>query len=286
MMSSLHRPLTRSRTRAQGRPSLVTFLGIDAAECILQHLEADDYFAAAATCRALRQLALQPSLLARLPLGRTEDATFPPERQRLLARLADAGNASACYRLGVMKVYHPALINGATDQGPVWVEEGKSLLSRAIELDDGSVRADAAFELWLLTRRLPGSNERCETLLQIASAAGHNPARFGMHRPRSQSREPNDFRVSDDFAAAQELLVCALVRDPPCPSTTSKCRNPNCGRWGVRARARLHGLSGPPALPRCQGVHGGHCKTRYCSRFCQAIHWPEHRKECSLPVHP
>ena len=152
-----------------------------------------------------------------------------------------------------------------------------------MDLGEDSTRADAAFELWLLTRRLPESVDRCESLLRLASAAGHNPARFGMHRTRSRDREPDDFRVSVDYEATMACLAGSLDKTPTCPLATSQCRNPGCGRWGVRARARLIGLAGPPGLPRCQGLHGGHCKARYCSRFCQAIHWPEHRKECSMP---
>lgn len=308
--------VTQSRTRQQVRPSLVVHLGTDALQCIFEHLDLASFFLTAVTCQALRHISQQRTLLARLLLGRTEPAVFVPARQQLLQHLAIAGNAAACYRLGVAKVYHPALstmethnnqalltsnssdgnaaasaaaaaIGVTTDGGrtkAVRVEEGKALLRRAMELDTGSIRADAAFELWLLTRRQPDASERCESLLSIASREGHNPARFSMHRPHSNGGEPNDFRVSDDFAAAQDLLVSALLLHPTCLQTTFKCRNPKCGRWGMRKRARQPGLAGPPALSRCEGLHGAHCYTRYCSRFCQLIHWPEHRKECSLPA--
>ena len=193
--------------------------------------------------------------------------------------------------LAVAMVYHPLMAKHEGGQG-AGVEAGTRLLRRAILCaEQGSpVRADAAFELWLLTRRHKDTSEECEALLHLASSLGHNPARFGMHRPRSRDREPDDFRVSSDFAAVQHLLVGALEAVPLSPAAAAVCCNPRCGRWGVRARevrrreqAGLCGLAGPPGLPRCQGMHGGHCKTRYCSRFCQALHWPQHRHECSMP---
>ena len=165
----------------------------------------------------------------------------------------------------------------AGEGGPgAGLEGGIKLLRRAVDIGSVSVRADAAFELWLLTRRLPDSPGHGEALLKLACSSGHNPARFGMHRTSSRDREPEDFNVSVDLAATMCCLSDSLEANPTCPLTTSQCSNPGCGRWGVRARARLTGLVGPPGLPRCQGLHGGHCKTRYCSRFCQAIHWPEY----------
>jgi len=255
-------------------------LGPDILQCILQMLDCDAICSTATTCHMLQQLSAHPTVLSQLQLGPVEDPAMPDERRRLLARLAAAGNAAACYRLGLIRVYHP-LSEGGPGAG---LESGIKLLRRAVDIGSVSVRADAAFELWLLTRRLPDSLGHGEALLKLASSSGHNPARFGMHRTSSRDREPEDFNVSVDLAATMCCLSDSLEANPTCPLTTSQCSNPGCGRWGVRARARLTGLVGPPGLPRCQGLHGGHCKTRYCSRFCQAIHWPEHRKECSLPT--
>ena len=102
-------------------------------------------------------------------------------------------------------------------------------------------------------------------------------------------RRPSDFDTTSDYDAAQLLLVSAFEEAPLDSSRFSVCRNPACGRWGVRAREvrrrsdeGFPALQAPPGLPRCQGMHGMHCRTRYCSRYCQSLHWPEHRKECSL----
>jgi hypothetical protein len=83
-------------------------------------------------------------------------------------------------------------------------------------------------------------------------------------------------------------LACSLFLPSPRHHLIPQvCRNPGCGRWGVRAREvrrrfdeGLPALGAPPSLPRCQGVAGASCHTRYCSRYCQAMHWPKHRAEC------
>jgi hypothetical protein len=277
---------SRKRQRQVAAADLFV-LGDDGVQCVLEHLDSLAFFQVAATCRALRRLCHQPVMLAQLPLGDKEDPRFSVfvERQRLLERLAASGNAVACYRLGIAKVYHPILHSS----GFKGVEEGTALLRRAMVLGEPEVRADAAFELWLLTRRHPHPIDSSESLLQTAIAEGHNPALFSVHRPRERQRELDCFRVSGQFAAMQEFLVAALQATPTCPLSTSRCCNPGCGRWGVRARevrrlqeAGFDGALGPPGLPRCQGLHGSRCRTRYCSRFCQAMHWPEHRKECSI----
>ncbi|KXJ84583.1 hypothetical protein Micbo1qcDRAFT_170129 [Microdochium bolleyi] len=40
----------------------------------------------------------------------------------------------------------------------------------------------------------------------------------------------------------------------------------NCGQSGT-------------SLPRC-----GRCRTLYCSRDCQAQHWPQYKRECSRSI--
>ena len=261
-----------------GSVGLLDILNTDLVQHILQLLTCEDFFAAALTCREMHSVCTQTALIARISLGDTEDESFPPARRKLLTRLANAGNAAACYRLGVALSYHPAASMGD-------IELGREQLLRAIELADSSLRADAAFECWLLMRRLPDSHTSpvcSESLLELAASLGHSAARFGKPRPRKRDREADDFRVSTEYAVMQRFLVRALKLHSLDPQRASICHNPSCGRWGVRARARVHGVLGPPALPRCQGLTGGHCRARYCSRFCQAIHWKEHRKVCSL----
>lgn len=286
---------TTKAARAEANPSLLDVLPADLLEAIVVQLDADEFFGAASTCHAMSTLCSLPSLWKRVPLGVAEDPAFTPARRHLLHRLAGAGNATACYRLGVALSFHPTASAGDNDKGCALLRR----LARQCDADD-SLRADAAFECWLLTRRMPepespsssdndgsgspigiGSLLGSESLLDLAASLGHNPARFGKHRPRSRDREP-DFSVSSEYATMQNFLRQALQLHPPNLNTASVCRSPSCGRWGVRARARANGVVGPPALPRCQGMMPGHCRARYCSRFCQAMDWPEHRLTCSL----
>lgn len=299
---------TRSRrrttsTRGSQSGLSLTDLGPDLLESVLVHLDAGEFFKVATTCRAFAALCRLPVLWTGLPLGTSEDAAFPLERRHLLERLVEAGNPAANYRLGVALSYHPTA--DVTDN-----EHGRMLLRTLASQQSApaSLRADAAFECWLLTRRLPepaspssddgrlsailgggglftqGDLFSGESLLDLAASLGHNPARFGKHRPRTRDREPTDFRVSSEYAIMQDCLRRARDLHAPNTATASMCKSPSCGRWGVRARARANGIMGPPALPRCQGMMPGHCRARYCSRFCQAMDWPVHRLTCSLPA--
>lgn len=281
-------PRTRARTSAaqSSSSSLLLDLPADLQRHILSALDLRSYFFSGQTCMYLRETTNDSRLLATLTLERNEPAEFTPEREQLLRRLADAGNAAACYRLGMAYAYHPR----PTEERRAPLEDSAALLRRTMEVGNTVIAADAAYELWLLTRRLPTAAASSEELLNWAAAAGQNPARFAAHRARSSSRRPSDFAVSVDFAAAQRFLVAAFDEHPRDVTRFSVCRNPNCGRWGVRAREvrrrtdlGFPALQAPPGLPRCQGMHGMHCRTRYCSRFCQALHWPEHRRECSQP---
>ena len=71
------------------------------------------------------------------------------------------------------------------------------------------IRADAAYELWLLTRRMPALADDAEGLLMGAVNEGHVPARFAAHRSRSGVRRPSNFATSPHFVAAQAFLVAA-----------------------------------------------------------------------------
>ena len=117
-------------------------------------------------------------MLAKLPLDETEPPAFRPERERLLVRLAGAGNGAACYRLGIAYAYHPR----PTKERPTPLEDSTALLRRCMEVGDKSIAADAAYELWLLTRRIPASAASSEELLSFAAGTGHSPARFAAHR--------------------------------------------------------------------------------------------------------
>lgn len=214
-------------------------------------------------------------MLARLSLGATEEAAFSSERRRLLERLAAAGNAVACYRLGVALSYYPTANQQDNEQGRVVLRR----LAQSADAPD-SLRADAAFECWLLMRRLPEQAASCDDLLELAVSLGHTGGRLGAfkHKSKTGCKSQTDFSVSADCAAMQSFLCSALCLHPPNPQTASVCRNPSCGRWGVRARARANGIVGPPALPRCQGLQGGHCRAR-----CTPTHPPTHLHDC--PAH-
>ena len=254
----------------------LTDLGPDLLESVLVHLDAGEFFEVATTCRAFAALCRLPVLWTGLPLGTSEDAAFPLERRHLLERLVEAGNPAANYRLGVALSYHPTA--DVTDN-----EHGRMLLRTLASQQSApaSLRADAAFECWLLTRRLPepaspssddgrlsailgggglftrGDLFSGESLLDLAASLGHNPARFGKHRPRTRDREPTDFRVSSEYAIMQDCLRRARDLHAPNTATASMCKSPSCGRWGVRARtgewhhgaARTAALSGHDAWP-------------------------------------
>ena len=208
------------------------------------------------------------AVLASLTLDHCEPPAFEPRREALLRRLADAGNGAACYRLALAYAYHPR----PTEERATPLEDSAALLRRAMSVGETDIKADAAFELWLLTRRQPTSAANpnsSEDLLAFAASAGHSPARFAAHRSRSSNRRPGDFSTSPHFAAAQSFLVAAFDDAPLDAARFSICRNPSCGRWGVRARevrrraeAGCAPLQAPPGLPRCQGMHGMHCRTR------------------------
>ena len=291
-------PTTRAAVRAAngaGGANRLLDLPPELVRHVLTQLELEPFFVAGACCKLLHETTHDPRLLASLPLEPVEPAAFEPQREHLLRRLADAGNGAACYRLGIAYAYHPR----PTQERPTPLEDSAAMLRRAMEVggsaDQGGdaggaagagrgagaatsagIDADAAYELWLLTRRLPAAAASSESLLTFAAANGHSPARFAAHRSRSSAKRPGDFVTSAEFATAQSFLVEAFKEAPLDSARFSVCRNPACGRWGVRARevrrrsdAGFPALQAPPGLPRCQGMHGQHCRTRYCSRYCQ-----------------
>ena len=75
-------------------------LSDDTLGCILAHLEPEDFYAATSACGTLRSFTSSLDIVARLPLGPEEEPSFPLARRMILSRLAAAGNAPACYRLG------------------------------------------------------------------------------------------------------------------------------------------------------------------------------------------
>ena len=89
------------------RPLPVPLLTDSCLVPISQMLDCDAICSTATTCHMLQQLSVHPTVLSQLQLGPVEDPAMPDERRRLLARLAAAGNAAACYRLGLIRVYHP-----------------------------------------------------------------------------------------------------------------------------------------------------------------------------------
>ena len=244
---------------------------------VFSHLPARDYVTAAATSTTFQAVANERWLLASLDIGTEEARGFSASRQSFLRRLGEAGNGQACYRLAMAFAYHP-------HESQRSLEDSISLLERAITVGDDETRADAAYELWLLKRR---SMDDAHRYLVQAVVADHRPARFAAHRSRSSARRPGDFNVSRQYEAAQLFLLAAQSDVPLMTSRFSVCQNPACGRWGVRAREvrrrydkDLPQLEAPPGLPRCQGIFGMLCRTRYCSRYCQAVDWPKHREEC------
>lgn len=298
-------------TRSTSSATFDVFASADIVSHVLSHLPAPEFARAANVCTLFREITLTDKIcLSRVSIGLEEPPEWHPTRQAFLQRLADAGNAHACYRLGLAFAYHPQ-----EPRHPL--ADALKLLHRALELGDEETRADTAYELWLLTRRLaqPGSAhspgaasagssssssddaplytpEDVEGFLEVALASDHRPARFAAHRSRSRRAVPGDFDVSRHFQAAQLFLVAAQADEPLTASRFSVCQNPLCGRWGVRAREvrrrcaqELPALQAPPGLPRCQGIFGLHCRTRYCSRYCQALDWPTHREECGTVIH-
>ena len=194
----------------------------------------------------------QPKLLRALELEPVEDPAFHPARQAALARLADAGNPHACYRLAMGWAFHPRSLRERSAP----MEDALHLLRRAMELDVApSLRADAAYELWLLTRRRTDLSEYSAHLLALATASGNVPARFAAHRTHPEIRRPATFETSPEYQAVQTFLVAAAFDASPMdPAHVAYCRNPGCGRWGVRARgapASRRGTSGPsrPTFP-------------------------------------
>ena len=278
-------PPTRARTRTRAHASPLLELPADLQHHILANLDPRSFYTAGSACMQLRAATSDDAVASTLTLDSEEPPAFTPAREALLRRVADAGHAAACYRLGLAYAYHPR----PTQERPAPLRDSAAMLNRAIELGSTTIAADAAYELWLLTRRLPTPTSS-DHLLHFAADSGSRPARFAANRTRSSMRRPGDFHVSVEFAVMQRFLVAAFEGAPLDTACFSVCRNPTCGRWGVRAREvrrqaelGLPAQQAPPGLPRCQGLHGKHCRTRYCSRFCQAQHWPEHMRECSRP---
>ncbi|EOD42159.1 hypothetical protein EMIHUDRAFT_431969 [Emiliania huxleyi CCMP1516] len=137
------RPRTRPRVEA---PLRLTDLFDDVLEQCLP-LQIADAARAAASCRALLRAWQRPSFARRLELPDT-----PMRADGALAclrRLADAGNPSARFRLGVARVYE----SSAAEAGEGY-EEGlrllKSLAEPPPEENLGALRGDALFEIWRL----------------------------------------------------------------------------------------------------------------------------------------
>jgi hypothetical protein len=177
----------------------------------------------------------QATVLLNLQLEPRENPVFHPTRQAFLGRLADAGNAHACYRLAMGCAYHPRSLHDRASP----LEEAMRLLRRAISIGEESIRADAAYELWLLTRRLPNLADDPEDLLTLAIATGSIPARFAAHRSRNGVRRPVHFTISPEYHAAQEFLVAALDEVPFDPVRFSVSMRRTCRSGGFHQPAAL-----------------------------------------------
>ena len=262
-------------TNSSTSANIIVSIDNDAMAHIFSFLNPTDFFRSGATCTAFRTLTHMPSSLRNLTLEAAEDPQFLPGRQAALLQLADAGHGAACYRLALGCAYHPRSM--AEREAPL--EDAIRLLRRALVVGDEETRADAAYELWLLTRRMPGLDDSAEALLAKAATDGHSPARFAAHRSRSSVRRPGDFATSVQFEAAQAFLVAAFgdapldlarfsVRAPhpvQCPPPPRENNRPNpeltrvrflccCYRRPCRSAATLRVDAGACARARCAGA--------------------------------
>ena len=148
------------------------------------------------------------------------------------------------------------------------------------------VAADASFELWLLTN--------CEDtkLLDAAANGGNTPAALEMRRgPSNQKiRWTADLLYSVDTVEAKRRIEAvneADINRMEQMRCVRRCLAPGCFRWHfMRGEARdarrleaVHILhSGPPLkLRKCERCR----RAWYCSRACQAVAWPKHKRECA-----
>mmetsp|Transcript_1085 Transcript_1085/g.3304 ORF Transcript_1085/g.3304 Transcript_1085/m.3304 type:complete len:313 (-) Transcript_1085:11-949(-) len=277
------RPRTRPRVEA---PLRLTDLFDDVLEQCLP-LQIADAARAAASCRALLRAWQRPSFARRLELPDT-----PMRADGALAclrRLADAGNPSARFRLGVARVYE----SSAAEAGEGY-EEGlrllKSLAEPPPEENLGALRGDALFEIWHLTK---DGDER-ERLLRRAASEGHVASQIELHGTSKSHlqtlglRRPLD--VSGVFSpawltASENILASPSAERDREEATASRhyCDRPGCVRWRFRKREvrkrEAVGLTGSPyiRLWKC-----GRCRCAcYCSKACQTLAWPRpHREEC------
>jgi len=194
------RPRTRPRVEA---PLRLTDLFDDVLEQCLP-LQIADAARAAASCRALLRAWQRPSFARRLELPDT-----PMRADGALAclrRLADAGNPSARFRLGVARVYE----SSAAEAGEGY-EEGlrllKSLAEPPPEENLGALRGDALFEIWHLTK---DGDER-ERLLRRAASEGHVASQIELHGTSKSHLQTLGLRRPLDVSGAASLVAVSLV---------------------------------------------------------------------------
>ncbi|CAM0150172.1 unnamed protein product [Urochloa decumbens] len=279
------------------------------AELVARASNPADLAAAALTCRRFRDLAAHPAVLSRASANAVavRAARWSEAAHRFLRRCAAAGNAHACYLLGMVRFY--CLGSRAT---------GAALLARAAA---GGVSGDrhAAALYALAVVRFNGSgggkadkDPRAGVALCARAAwLGHGPALRELGHCLQDG-----YGARRDAAAGRHLLLHAAARELAAAScAASRCRTRG-GRavhgddaasrfmvewWAlggavVTKSAAGGGSCGEDAeLRLCSQAWCGRRETRrhefrrcsacgcasYCSRVCQALDWKrKHRGQC------
>ena len=305
--------------RAQpAQPLSLLDLTADMIELCMPTSSLRDVLAASASCKTLKHVCRQPSVIARIELPRFVGSRMGHKTH--LAQFAEAGNPAACLRLGLALVY-----------GTVIQEDQGLYFLRVAEKAGGEVGAAAAFEIFL---RSPGNPAQPDVSgLKDAASAGHLGAKAacgmirGMKALRAEFTPPipagpipmdrlhstEALAAWDTVAAWRDVMRANAAewlgspkefdRDGPewqqfVRSAFMKCEAPHCQRWRLRrfksdqSKAESYVknmceifhvselLETPHALQfaKCAG-----CMTvRYCSMLCHMVHWVNgHKRECT-----
>jgi len=234
-VSTPHFYSLRSKQRSQrGAPLLLMDLCDDLIEkCLPASLIS--MAGAAATCRDFHRLWQRDSLARRLVLPARPLRSEP--ELLCLARLASAGNAAACFRLGIACVYESS--------GDCRYEDGVRMLRSVADSEGGSgaLVGDALFEIWHLTC----DAEEREKLLRRAAAAGHVAALIELHGTSKERLavlglqrplDAPDVLSASWISASQHVLAAPTAQIEREQGTNSRhyCDRPGCVRWRFRKR--------------------------------------------------
>ncbi|CAL4993360.1 unnamed protein product [Urochloa decumbens] len=267
-----------------------------------------DLAAAALTCRRFRDLAAHPAVLSRASAAgvAVRAARWSEAAHRFLRRCAAAGNAHACYLLGMVRFY--CLGSRAT---------GAALLARAASgVGCGGGHAAAMYALAVVRFNGSGGGKAEKdpragvALCARAAWLGHAPALRELGHCLQDG-----YGARRDAAAGRHLLLHAAARELAVASLSASLWRARGGRaehgedaasrfmvewWAMggaaAAKSAAGGGGGEEAKLRlCSQARCGRRETRrhefrrcsacgcasYCSRACQALDWKrKHRGQC------